>query len=76
MTPNDFESTLETLLSRAPFKAFGVELIGGRRFEIDLPRVTAYKDGVAVFLASGGAPIIFESTTVSKFIETPPNPAA
>jgi len=76
MTPEAFDSTLETLLSRVPYKVFSVELHGGRRFEIDLPRVTAFKDGIAVFLAAGGVPIMFDYKTVSQFIEAPPSTAA
>ena len=48
MTAENFDQLLESMLSRTPFRVFTIELHGGKRFEIDHPRATVYRDGVAV----------------------------
>ena len=75
MTAENFNQLLEALLSRTPFKIFTVELHGGRRFEIDHPRATVFRDGIAVFIAPGGIPIWFDHDSVNQIIEAPANTA-
>ena len=53
-----------------PFRAFTVELNGGRRFEID-HLALVIRDGVAVFLAPGGMPIWFDHDSVNQIIGRP-----
>ena len=55
-------------MSRKPFQAFTVELQGGERFQIDHPRATVVRDGVAVFLAPGGVPVWFDHDSVNQII--------
>ena len=71
MTPENFEQMLEELMSRQPFKPFVIELHGGRRFEIDHPRATAFHEGAAVFIAPGGVPIYFDNLSVNQIIDAP-----
>ena len=71
MTAENFDNVLQALLTRQPFQVFTVELHGGRRFEIDHPRATVTRDGVAVFLAPGGVPIWFDHDSVNQIIEAP-----
>jgi hypothetical protein len=66
MTSENFENTLDELIERKPFRIFTVELHGGRRFEIDHPKALNYRYGVAVFLAPGGIPIIFDHDSTNK----------
>ncbi len=68
MTAKNFDRVLEQLLQRQPFRVFTVELHGGQRFEIDHPRATVIRDGVAVFLAPGGIPVWFDHDSVNKII--------
>ncbi|MCI0680474.1 MAG: hypothetical protein L0Y71_00095 [Gemmataceae bacterium] len=71
MTAENFESTLEELRKRKPFQIVTVELHGGRRFEIDHPDAMILRYGVAVFLAPGGIPIIFDHDSVNQIIVAP-----
>jgi hypothetical protein len=68
MTNEHFEQLLEALLRRTPFQPFIVELAGGHRFEVDHPRATVVRDGVAVFLAPGGIPHWFDHESVTQII--------
>lgn len=71
MTEDNFEQTLDELLSRTPFRVFTIELHGGRRFEIDGPRATVLRKGVAVFLSPGGGPIYFDHDSVNNIYDMP-----
>jgi hypothetical protein len=68
MTADNFDRVLLALSQRQPFQVFTVELHGGQRFEIDHPRATVVRDGVAVFLAPGGVPIWFDHDSVNQII--------
>jgi hypothetical protein len=71
MTAENFDETLQTLMTRQPFRAFTVELHGGERFEIDSPRV-AWSDGkAAAFVGPGGILHIFDNESVLQFIDAP-----
>jgi len=59
---------LEALAKRNPLHPFTVELVGGRRFEVDHPRALVSRDGVAVFLAPGGIPIWFDHESVTAIL--------
>jgi hypothetical protein len=75
MTAENFNAMLDTLLNRRPFQIFTVELYGGKRFEIDHPQATVFREGLAVFLAPGPIPIWFDHESVSQFIEAPASAA-
>ncbi|MBI2806774.1 MAG: hypothetical protein HYX68_17480 [Planctomycetes bacterium] len=66
MTVEHFQKTLETLMSRQPFKAFTIELNAGQRIEIDNPLVAAFSEGAGVFLAPGGVPVFFDHESVNQ----------
>lgn len=68
MTAEDFTKVLKGLQLLQPFRMFTVELHGGRRFEVDHPRALVVRDGVAVFLAPGGIPILFDHDSVNQII--------
>jgi hypothetical protein len=75
VTAENFDHLLEAMLSRDPFQIFTIELHGGRRFEIDHPRATVYREGVAVFIAPGGIPVWFDHDSVSQIIDAPADSA-
>ena len=73
MTADNFDSVLQALSQRQPFRVFTVELNGGKRFEVDHPGAIVVRDGVAVFLAPGGVPIWFDHDRVNQIIGAPAN---
>jgi hypothetical protein len=76
MTTEHFDRSLRALQRRAPFKAFTVELVSGERFQVDHPEALVLRDGVAVFVAKGGYPMLFDHEGVSQLIGEPAQPAA
>jgi hypothetical protein len=69
MTERHFDKVLTAFLDRKPFKPFTVELVGGERFEIDHPRATVVRNGIAIFLRPGGTPVYFDHDNVLQFID-------
>jgi hypothetical protein len=71
MTEEHFTAALDQLWQRQPWRPFTVELVGGRRYEIDSPQAlgTRAGAGLAVFVAPGGAPVIFDHEAVLQIYE-------
>ncbi len=69
MTEADFDSFLIALLDRKPFRPFTVELIGGDWFEVDHPRATVVRDGVAIYVRPGGIPVYFDHDSVVQIVD-------
>jgi len=68
MTTENFDRSLRAFQRRSPFKAFTVELVGGHRFQVDHPEALVLRDGVAVFVAKGGVPVLFDHEGVSQIL--------
>ena len=68
MTAENFDKTLATFRSRSPFQPFTVALVNGDRFEVDHRDAFVGRDGVAIYVAPGGYPVIFDHESVSQFI--------
>lgn len=68
MTPDNFQQLLEALAKRNPYHPFTVELVGGRRVEVDHPRALVSRDGVAVYIAPGGIPVWFNHDSVTAIV--------
>lgn len=68
MTADHFDQTLAAFQQRAPFRPFTVVMTSGTRFEVDHPRALVFRDGVAVFVGPGGAPVIFDHEGVEHFL--------
>jgi hypothetical protein len=68
MTVDNFDQTLEAFKSRVPFRPFTVALVNGDRFEVDHRDALVVRDGVAIFVAPGGVPVIFDHEGVSRVI--------
>ncbi|MBV8780483.1 MAG: hypothetical protein JO353_03720 [Phycisphaerae bacterium] len=75
MTSENFQRLLDALITCAPFHAFTVELLGGRRFEVDHARALVVRDGVAVYIAPGGVPIWFDHEGVASIVGDTANAA-
>jgi hypothetical protein len=71
MTADNFDRTLRAFQRRAPFKAFTVELVSGDRFQVDHPEALVLRDGVAIFVARGGIPVLFDHEGVSQVLGEP-----
>lgn len=68
MTSDTFQQLLEALAKRNPFHRFTVEMVGGRRVEVDHARALVTRDGVAVYIAPGGIPIWFDHESVTAIV--------
>lgn len=68
MTVEHFENLFGDLTARSPFHPFTVELTGGQRFEVDHPKAMIVRDGVAVFMRSGGIPVWFGHESVTQVV--------
>lgn len=67
MEAANFDNTLNAFKSRVPFRPFTVVLVTGDRFEVDFPGALVVRDGVAIFVAAGGMPVIFDYQGVGQF---------
>jgi hypothetical protein len=48
-----------------------IALVNGDRFQVDHPEALVVRDGVAVFIAAGGVPTLFDHTSVSQLVGEP-----
>lgn len=74
MQPDHFDHALNALRQRTPFRPFQVVLVNGDRFEVDSPGAVVVRDGVAIYVAPGGIPVIFDHEGVSQFVGDLLNP--
>jgi hypothetical protein len=68
MELENFDRTLNAFKKRNPFRPFTVALVNGDRFEVGYPDALLVRDGVAVYLAAGGVPVIFDHEGVNQFV--------
>jgi hypothetical protein len=66
MQAENFDNTLLALRRRTPYRPFTVVLVNGDRFEVDHPDALVIRDGVAVYIAPGGVPVLFDHEGVSQ----------
>lgn len=71
MTLDNSDQTLRAFQRRAPFKVFTVELVSGYRFQVNHPEALVLRDGVAVFVARGGVPVLFDHEGVRQVLGEP-----
>jgi hypothetical protein len=68
MTAENFDQTLNAFMRRRPFRPFTVALGNGDRFEVDHYNALVVRDGVAIYVAPGGVPTIFDHEGVNQFV--------
>ena len=68
MEVENFDRTLNAFRLRVPFKPFIVVMVNGDRFEVDHWGAYSNRDGMSVFIAPGGYPVIFDHEGVSQFV--------
>lgn len=68
MEAENFDRTLIAMRDRTPYQPFTVVLVNGDRYEVDHAKAIVIRDGVAVYVMPGGAPVIFDHEGVSQVI--------
>jgi hypothetical protein len=68
MEADNFNNTLTAFRRRVPFRQFTVALVNGDRFEVDHGDALVIRDGVAVYIAPGGVPVLFDHEGVNQVI--------
>lgn len=68
MQPATFDATIQGFQSRVPYRPFTVVLVNGHQFEVDFPNAIVVRDGTAIYVKPGGAPVIFDYEGVSQII--------
>lgn len=71
MTPENFDRTLRAFQKRTPYLPFTVELVSGSSFQVPYPEALVFRDGVAIFVATGGYPVIFDHEGVNQIVGEP-----
>ena len=68
MVAEHFDATLRAFQRRTPFQPFTVVLVNGDRFEVDHPNAFVVRDGMGIYVAPGGIPVLFDHEGVSQFV--------
>jgi hypothetical protein len=68
MEAERFDETLNALRQRVPFHPFTIILANGNRYEVDHRDAYVNRDGTAIYVKPGGAPVIFDHEGVSEII--------
>lgn len=68
METQTFDETMLALKGRIPFRPFTVALVNGHRYEVDHADAFVIRDGVAIYVAPGGIPVIFDHEGVSEIV--------
>lgn len=68
MTTDYFEQTLQAFQERSPYRPFTIVLLSGSQFEVDHPGALVQCEGVAIFVGSGGVPVMFDHEGVDGFV--------
>ena len=68
MDRDTFDSTLQLYQERKPFRPFALIMVSGDRLEVDHGRALGVRDGVALYVAAGGVPVMFDHEGVSHVI--------
>lgn len=66
MTADNFDTVFKGLQSVHPFQVYAVELLNGKKFEVDHAHAMVIRDGVVVFMAPGGIPVWFDHESVLR----------
>jgi hypothetical protein len=71
MALDNFDRKLRAFQRRRPFRPYTVALVNGDRFQVDHPEALVLRDGVAVYVAAGGVPTLFDHESVSQLVGEP-----
>ena len=68
MNRDTFDGTIRAFKHRTPFRPFTVAMTNGDRLEVDHPDALAVRDGVALFAAPDGVPVIIDHEGVNAVV--------
>jgi len=68
MDRDTFDTTIKVFKHRLPFRPFTVAMENGDRLEVDHPDALAVRDGVGLFAAPGGVPVVFDHEGVNQIV--------
>ena len=68
MDRDTFTGTIRAFKQRSPFRPFTVVTMSGSRHEIDHFDAIVVRDGMAMFAAPGGIPVIFDHESVDQVV--------
>lgn len=68
MDRDAFDNTLQMYKGRTPFRPFTLVMVSGDRLEVDHGGALAVRDGVALYIAPGSVPMMFDHEGVSHII--------
>ena len=71
MQADRFQRSLLACQKRKPFRTFTISLVNGDRIQVDHPEALVLRDGVAVYIAVGGVPTLFDYEGVSEIAGEP-----
>jgi hypothetical protein len=71
VSSGNFTRLLRAFIGRRPFRAFTIELFGGRHYEIDHPKALVVREGIAVFAAPGSLLVYFDHESVNQIYDAP-----
>ena len=68
MDRNGFDETIRAFQKRTPYRPFTIVTMSGDRHEIDFGNAIVVREGMAVFVAPGGIPVIFDHESVDQIV--------
>lgn len=68
MDRDTFDGTIREFKHRTPFRPFTVAMVNGERLAVDHLDALALRDGVALFAAPGGVPVVFDHEGLSRVV--------
>lgn len=68
MDRTHFDRAMEGFRERTPFRPYAIALVDGDRVEVDHCDALVVRDGVAICVAAGGVPVVFDHEGVSKVV--------
>ncbi len=71
MDIGQFEQSLRAFQRQTPFRSFTVAVVNGNHFQVGHLEALVLRDGVAVFIATGSVPTLFDHSSVSQLVGEP-----
>lgn len=68
MDRTHFDSALEAFRERTRFWPYTIARVNGDRVEVDHSDALVVRDGVAIYVAPGGVPLVFDHEGVSQIV--------
>jgi hypothetical protein len=66
MDRRSFERSLRAFQARKPYRDFTTALVNGDRVQVDHPETLVVRGGLAIFVAAGGVPTLFDHRALAR----------